>query len=70
MTKWLVIYRPKDALQCETKYFGPFNNFSNAEAYLAKLPPVADCDCKFIQETDAPVPVPDNTYPRGWEFAG
>jgi hypothetical protein len=68
VTKYLVIYQPKGALRCETKYFGPFNNFGNAYNYLAQLPAAIDCECKFVQEIDAPIPL--GGVPSGWSLVG
>jgi hypothetical protein len=65
MSKFIVVYLPKDALRIETKYFGPFDDFIEAENFLGTLPAAIYCDCKFIEELSPPIPV----APHGWSVA-
>ena len=34
----IVVYRPHNALQCETQYIGPFPTFGDAYEHLASMP--------------------------------
>lgn len=61
--KLIVIYRPHNELNINTRYYGPFDSWCEAEDHLATLPalgihkPAEDLDnpgCKFIQELTAP----------------
>lgn len=57
---YTVIYRPANALQIETRYYGPFVNYEEAETFLCELPLVADLrfegnsGVKFIQSLEIP----------------
>lgn len=45
---FIVSYRPKGALHIETVYLGPFDTYLDAEDCLCALPPVIECEHKFI----------------------
>jgi hypothetical protein len=45
---FIVSYRAKDALHIETVYLGPFDTYMEAEDCLCALPPVIECEHKFI----------------------
>lgn len=48
----LVIFKPKDALQCEARYFGPYPDIGAAMDKIQALPVAAECDAKFIAELE------------------
>lgn len=52
---FIVVYRPKDALQAQTEFHGPFTEYLDAEDHLCTLPAAIDCDCKYI---DCLIPPP------------
>lgn len=51
---FIVSYRAKDALHIETKYFGPFDRWADADDCLCALPAAIDCGHKFIIELEQP----------------
>lgn len=72
MTRYLVIYRPHNKFNFETKYFGPFDDHDTAYEYLGSLPAIGEymqsdegvisVGCKHIEEITAPSPL-------GWAVA-
>lgn len=51
---FMVSFRAKGALHIETQYFGPFEMYYEANDCLCALPPVIDCEHKFIIELKQP----------------
>lgn len=49
---YIVVYLPKDALQCERRFIGPFISYESAEGALERLPVAAECDEKHIQKLE------------------
>lgn len=51
---YVVMFRAKDALQCEAKVFGPWTDYLDACAYLEALPPASECEHKYIERLADP----------------
>jgi hypothetical protein len=56
---FIVIYRPHNAMICETEYYGPFKNWASAYSKLSALPAIGihhpegdtpNAGVKFVQE--------------------
>ena len=47
---FIVVFKAKDALNCEQVYYGPFPNFDEAYDFLCTLPSAANYEHKFVQE--------------------
>ena len=61
---WIVIYRAHGELAIETKHYGPFNDYMDAEDYLISLPALGYYDdelhagqtgCKYIEQLIEPI---------------
>jgi len=51
---WVVSYKPKDSMNLETRLFGPFHYWEDAQDCLCALPVAAECDHKWIMQVDMP----------------
>jgi len=61
--KHIVIYRPHGKPQMETKYYGPFEDYIEADDFLCTLPAIGyqftqeehdHPGCKYVQELASP----------------
>lgn len=52
---FMVSFRAQGALHIETKFFGPFETYGEADDCLCALPPASKCEHKYIVELTPPV---------------
>lgn len=61
MSKYLVVYREHGQLNCQTRFFGPFEQPWDAQEFLATLPAIGIYDhvhhagmpgCKYIERLE------------------
>ena len=48
MQQYAVMFKAKDALNCDQQVFGPFASYIEAEDFLCTLPVALYCDWKYV----------------------
>lgn len=63
---WIVIYRPHGQLNCETKYYGPFDCYEDADTALCELPAIGTYDNHLHMERSGVKYIQQLSVPEGW----